>query len=100
MFGMMSLRYKTLQVLDQQFSYTGVIPAETTLFNEVTRDVKKNGGNEFDAAVTFMLIKIKQYEAEGLSTEGMIETIAYCSLEGKIESLKLKVNEIYASYKR
>lgn len=58
MFGLIWFRAKVLQVLRIDFNYEPAVPGvQTKVFNTVTKEVRKSKGNEFDAAVAFMVIQ-------------------------------------------
>lgn len=57
MFGMIWYRTKVLSVLSEQFGYKPDVPGmQSEIFNSVTRQIKKQGGNEYDGAIGFMLV--------------------------------------------
>ena len=52
-------RTKVLRVLKEEFDYYPAIPGfQMEVFNACTRQVRSNGGNEYDAAIAFMMIQI------------------------------------------
>lgn len=53
------LQTKALQVIRNELSYDAAIPGhQLDTFDWSTRQVKTYGGNEYDAAITFMLVQL------------------------------------------
>lgn len=61
MFGMISFRSKTLDIIMTEFNYNPAIPgAQAASFEQTTKIIKAQGGNEYEAAIAFMLEQAKQ----------------------------------------
>jgi hypothetical protein len=61
-------RTKTLRVIKVDLAYDAAVPGmQTTTFNAVTRSARSAGGNEYDAAIAFMLVQL------GVLSEPMTE---------------------------
>jgi hypothetical protein len=51
-------RAKVLRVLRDDFDYKPAVPGlQSVSFNAVTRHIRKQGGNEYDGAIGFMLVQ-------------------------------------------
>lgn len=58
MFGLIWHRAKVMQVIHSEFDYKPAVPGwQGDIFNAVTRQIRKRGGNEFDSACAFMLVQ-------------------------------------------
>ena len=52
-------RTKALRVVTQDLAYNAAVPGfQGAVFNAVTRQVRTNAGNEYDAAIAFMLVQL------------------------------------------
>jgi hypothetical protein len=59
-------RSKTLAVLKSEIDYEPAVPGfQAPVFHEVTRVAKDSGGNEYDAAVLFMLPQLRLLQESG-----------------------------------
>jgi hypothetical protein len=55
---MIGYRAKVLRVLRDDFDYKPAVPGlQSVPFNRVTRDIREQGGNEYDAAIGFMAVQ-------------------------------------------
>jgi hypothetical protein len=51
-------RAGALRVITKDFSYEPAIPGfQSDAFNSITREIRKSGGNQYDAAIFFMLVQ-------------------------------------------
>lgn len=56
MIGLMWHRAKALRIIRDDFGYNPAVPGfQSELFNGVTKQMRKIGGNEYDSAIAFML---------------------------------------------
>ena len=51
-------RGKTVLVIQKDFDYDPVGPGQTHVLREVCKQLRKLGGNEYDAAIAFMFVQI------------------------------------------
>jgi hypothetical protein len=85
-------RTKTLRVVKVDLGYDAAVPGmQTASFNAVTRNARNAGGNEYDAAIAFMLVQLgmlseplteksKQFIDEKL---GLVRAIEHLSKGGE-----------------
>ena len=103
MFTLIWFRAKTLNVLKKMFQY---LPAkygpQSLAFNKVTKQMKANGGNEYDAAVAFMLAQIEVGSGfSGGSTSWkqfrrkVLTDAAYCSDHAKLQITQDTANRLF-----
>ena len=82
MFGMMWYRAKVLKIIEKDYVYKVAVPGwQTKIFNETTRHIKQQGGNEYDAAISFMLIQSNSIiDTKAEEAKSFIENIEYISM--------------------
>ncbi|RRQ20187.1 hypothetical protein D5687_10645 [Guyparkeria sp. SCN-R1] len=82
MFGTIWYRTKVLRILRESFGYEPAVPGwQSKVFNDVTKHAKKQGGNEYDGAIVFMIVQI-----EALKDSEDLEVIEWKSRMSSIVS--------------
>jgi len=102
----MRYRSKTLSVLKTMFKYEPDLNgSQGDSFKEVTKQIRKIQGNEFDAAVAFMFTQIESGSGfEGgdndwkLFRKQVLTDAAYCSDHAALEITKETANELFEAY--
>jgi hypothetical protein len=89
MFEIISFRSKTLDVIIREFNYNPAIPGvQSASFEHATKIIKDQGGNEYEAAVAFMLEQVKQVPSNDPNaaawTQAIVSTCAKLVAKGKI----------------
>ncbi len=79
MLRMIWYRSKVLNILENEFEYKPAVPGwQSKQFNAVTRHLKKQGGNEYDGAVGFILVQINSLrEDHEFDKENRIDNEVY-----------------------
>ena len=103
MFTLIWFRAKTLNILKTMFQY---LPAkhgpQSSTFKQITKQIKAEGGNEYDAAVAFMIAQIEVGEGfSGGSTSWkqfrrkVLTDASYCSDHAKLEITRDTANSLF-----
>ena len=67
MIGIIFYRAKVISVIHHEFNYKPAVPGwQSPVFNDITRQVRKMGGNEYDGATAFMLTLANSMPEEGV----------------------------------
>jgi hypothetical protein len=99
MFRTIWFQTKVLQILRNQYDY---VPAKFQMgvLNSSSRQMRENGGNEYDAAIAFMLIQVGSLSGETESNEDFITKVVrqsyYCAERALLESTKETADALYA----
>jgi hypothetical protein len=89
MFGLIWYRTKVLRILTYEFDYKPAVPGwQTQVFNSLTKQIKNQGGNEYDGAIAFMLVQIASIHVDDDKSRNwknrMMEKIDFLMPNGKI----------------
>ena len=103
MFRIIWYRTKTLNVLSQMFAYEPNLKGpQRTTFNGVTKQIRSIKGNEYDAAIAFMLTQLAV--GSGLSggnddrkrfRQKLLTDATYCSNHAVLKLTKETVNGLF-----
>ena len=95
--SLISFRSRTLDIIQQEFAFNPAIPGNhATAFDQATKAVKMQGGNEYEAAIAFMLSHIKTLDANDPTLDSLTKNVhanaERIAAEGKIGAIRRKAH--------
>ena len=73
---MFSFRSKVIKVLKEHFLYKPTSPLQRPILDGIILQAKRKGGNEYDAAIMFMMVQMNSLEGTGPDVQSFIGTHA------------------------
>lgn len=97
------LRIKTLAIVKKHFAYDPFEnEAQAQAFDVSTATIKRQGGNQFDAAIAFMLIQLDQLDASDLGSfrfrYDLVNMAFHLSSKCKLQPTRDVTLELYDIY--
>lgn len=101
MLGLIWYRSKALRVLRDQYDYNPAVPgSQAAVFNACIKQVRTNVGNEYDAAIAFMLIQMDALVGKSDSNDRFIDMVVrrsyYCAERAESEMTREVADSLYS----
>ena len=98
-------RTKVLRVLRDELKYDPAVPGvQSEVFNALTKQIRKIGGNEYDAAVAFPFMIVDNFEFEDRESFdfrfNLVNNATYASKKCKLSETRDTALDLFATYDR